>query len=372
VALAPGPKHINIQENMANTSKLAARLTSPVALLLLATALAGGVSVIAYYYLQQREESIKVELAAKSHKKVTPKVNVVVPKMDVGINTVLNQNIFVSRPVEEDLVYPDTLLAKDFSSVEGRRLARPVLGGRPVRLTDLVEPEVNDVAAILPEGLRAMTIDIDNLNSIAQTLRPHHHVDIFLMSKASKPAYGGGQADEKSLEQATLFMQDMVILATGKEFQDVSTPIEQSAKMVRPGDVEGARDKGFDTITLLVNPKQAAKLLVGQKLGTFRVVLRGNKDHDPVALSALRGSDLMPVSARGRDAGIEFIVGGRGANVVSRLAVSTSQAPVPEQALAQLEAAPTLPPSMAEALAAAKANESKVNGNAANAPAVTK
>ena len=67
---------------MANQSKLLARLTSPIALLLLATALAAGVALLAYVYLQKREESIKSELAEKSQKKVTPKVSVVVPKVD--------------------------------------------------------------------------------------------------------------------------------------------------------------------------------------------------------------------------------------------------------------------------------------------------
>ncbi|MET3119960.1 pilus assembly protein CpaB [Undibacterium sp. GrIS 1.8] len=312
---------------MANNSKLVAKLTSPIALLLFATALAGGVAFLAYFYLQQREESIKVELTNSSRKKATPKVSVVVPKANVGVNTILNGTMFVSRSIEEDLVYPDTLLAKDFPSMEGQKLARPVLGGRPVRLTDLQQPEVNNVAALLPPGTRAMTIDIDNINSIAQTLRPHHHIDIFLLSKAPKPLNSSSATDEKSLEQVSLFMQDMVILATGKEFQDVNAPVEQTDKMVRPGDVEGVREKGFDTITLLVNPREAAKLLVGQKMGTFRVVLRGDKDRDALAMKPLKAGDLIPASAKGRDVGIEFIVGGRGDHIVSKLDLLPSQVP---------------------------------------------
>ena len=327
---------------MANQSKLLARLTSPIALLLLATALAAGVALLAYVYLQKREESIKSELAEKSQKKVTPKVSVVVPKVDAKANTILNASNFVSRPVEEDLVYPDTILASDFASMEGLRLARPVLRGRPVRLTDLQQPEVQDVASVVPPGSRAMTIDIDNLNSIAQTLRPHHHVDIFLMSRAPKPSLRDGPPmDDKALEQATLFMQDMVVLATGKEFQDVNhTPEDQANKMVRPGEVEGASDKNFDSITLLVTPQQAAKLLVGQKMGAFRVVLRGKQDHDALAMRPLRAAELMPASARGRDSGIEFIVGGNRGSIVSLLQIPPSQQPALAAAQTPQPAAP--------------------------------
>ena len=322
---------------MAINPKLAARLRSPLVLFLFAALLAGIVAMIAYAYLQKREEFIKADLTAKSRKASAPRVNVVVPRTDVAAGSVLNNVNFVSRPIEDDLVYPDTLLAKDFPSMVGMKLARPVLRGRPVRASDLQQPVVNDVASILPPGTRAMTIDIDNLNSIAQTLRPHHHVDIFLLSKAAKPASGGPQVEDRMLEQASLFMQDMVVLATGKEFQDVSQPAQQTAKMVRPGDVEGARDTGFDSITLLVRPEQAAKLMVGQKMGTFRVVLRGVEDRHLLALKPLRAGDLMPAARSQRDAGIEFIVGGRGDNIISRVPVPPSQATV-QAALAALQA----------------------------------
>ncbi|UUZ50477.1 hypothetical protein LP420_11825 [Massilia sp. B-10] len=59
-------------------------------------------------------------------------------------------NQFRPRKVEADLVYPDTVLAADFAALEGAKLARPVLRGRPLRLTDLVVPEVKDVSSILP------------------------------------------------------------------------------------------------------------------------------------------------------------------------------------------------------------------------------
>lgn len=305
--------------------KIANRLTSPVVLFVLAAALAGGVSLVAYMYLQKREQTMAAELVAKSKKKRTVMVDVVVPNRDVPANTVLNNAAFVSRPVESDLVYPDAVLARDFESMQGLRLARPVLRGRPLLMTDLQQPEVRDVATILPKGLRAMTIDIDNLNSIAQTLRPNHRVDIFLLTKA--PRIGrNGETDDKPIEQATLFMQNMMVLATGQHFQDVLGNPELTSKLSAPGEVEGSKAPSeFDSVTLLVNPKEAAKLMVGQRMGSFRVVLRGNADREALTLRTTRADEFMPRGAGQRDAGIEFIVGGRGSNPVSRVAVPPSQ-----------------------------------------------
>lgn len=301
-----------------------AKFKSPLVLLLIAALMAGAVSWVAYYYLQQREAAMKAEIAAKGKLTHTPKVSVAVPIRDVGVGTVLNGASFVSRPIDEDLVYPDTILAADFPSMEGLKLARPVLHGRPVRMSDLVAPEIKDVAAILPAGRRAVTIEIDDINSIAQTLRPNHHIDLFLLSKGQKRD-GGADDGDAALEQATLYMQDVVVLATGTEFHDIRNGDAGAAtKMVRPGEVPG-KEKEFSTVTLLVTPGEAARLMVGQKMGSYRVTLRGTNDRSPVRLATLRGSDLLPGARKGSNAGIEFIVGGAGSDkMVSQLSLAPS------------------------------------------------
>lgn len=298
---------------MASTS-VVSRLKSPWVLLLLAVGLAAVVAYIAYAYLQQREVRIRQDLAASNSKKQTPKASVVVPREDSRVGTVVDLGIFVTREIEQDLVYPDTILANDFPSVRGQTLARPVLRGRPLRLTDLTAPEIRDVASLLPAGTRAVTIEIDNVNSIAQTLRPGHRVDVFLLSAAPRKKGAEAEATEASMNQATLYMQNLAVLATGQQFQDISDAnADRLTKMARPGEVEGQREKGFDTVTVLVTPGAAARLLVGQKLGSYRVALRGGKDDRTVAMGPLTSEDVMPTPRGGGGAGgdVEFIVGGK-------------------------------------------------------------
>lgn len=119
---------------MRKQSALVAQLKSPWAVLALAIALAGGVAFLAYTYLQQRELRIKEEAAASNSRSRTPMVAVAVPLADSTTGVVIDKTRFSAREVEEDLVYPDTVLASDFESIEGQRLARPVLRGRPLRL----------------------------------------------------------------------------------------------------------------------------------------------------------------------------------------------------------------------------------------------
>lgn len=256
--------------NPPNVARVTSRLKNPLVLLLIAAVLAAGVAWVALQYLQKREAAMKAEIAASGKSEGPRRIAVAVPMADAAVGTVLNLDNFVARPVEEDLIYPDTVLADDFGALEGMKLARPVLRGRPLRLTDVQVPEVRDVAKVLPAGQRALTIEIDAVNSIAQTLRPNHRIDIYLLSKS--PARSGMDAggSGEGVEQVSLYMQDMVVLATGTEFYDVSRGGDAAMdKMVRPGEIAG-REGDYDTVTLLVTPQQAARLMVGQKLGTYR------------------------------------------------------------------------------------------------------
>jgi pilus assembly protein CpaB len=324
-------------------SSVTQKLKSPFALLLLAAVLAAGASWVAYAYLQQRETAIKAELAARGRTRTAPKVEVAVPKVNAAAGTVVNGATFVLREVEADLVYPDSVLAADVASVEGQKLARPVLRGRPLRLSDLVAPEIRDVSSILPSGQRALTIDIDNVNSIAQSLRPNNRVDIFLLNKGVARAGVAEEGGEHALEQATLYMQDVVVLATGSDFHDVSkADAGGTSKMVSPGEAQG-REPSFDSVTLLVSPAQAARLMLGQKLGSFRLALRGSMDHAPIAMTPLRGSDVLPATGARRGNGIELIAGGRGEKLVSQLAVSPLQQMMSNAVLLQQRAAAGLP-----------------------------
>ncbi|MFC0253901.1 Flp pilus assembly protein CpaB [Massilia consociata] len=340
-------------QNQPNAVRVSKRLKNPLVLLLIAAVLAMGVAWITLQYLERREAAMKAELAASGQANAPRRIAVAVPMADAGVGTVLSLDTFVARPVEEDLVYPDTVLASDFMSMQGMKLARPVLRGRPLRVTDLQVPEVRDVAAVLPAGRRALTIEIDNVNSIAQTLRPNHRIDIYLLSKIENQGAAAGQGAAKGYEQVSLYMQDMVVLATGTEFADVTrTDGPALDKMVRPGEIDGRRDGDYDTVTLLVTPEQAARLMVGQKLGSYRVVLRGEQDRTQIAQRTLRGIDVMGGAPRARDAGIEFIVGGGGDKLISELAQAPSQDARAAVQRARSQATPSSPPRAAPAQAA--------------------
>ncbi len=298
-----------LPENIGSRSALVLqKARSPWALLLIALIVAAGISWLTFNYLEGRERRIKAEAEAQVAGKRVPEMSVVVPVADVQIGATVSQQNFAARSVPKDLLYSDTIKASDFEFFKGQRLARPLQRGRPLRISDLLAPEVRDVAAVVPTGKRALTIPIDNLNSIAQTVRPGNFLDIFLVNRA--PRLDEKMPDE-GLDQTMLFMQSMEVLAVGQDFNDPRLHQDLKQNMARPGDVANG-GAHYDTVTLLVTPAQAAKLIIGQKMGSYRVALRGRNDNEALVMAALKSSDFIPSLPKNRDQGIEFIVGGSG------------------------------------------------------------
>jgi pilus assembly protein CpaB len=249
-------------------------------------------------YLQNREASIAAELQAKNQQG-GPKVNVVVPMRDLPVGTPLEENVVAGRAVAADLLYPGAITVDEFDAFKGQSLIKPVLKGRPLMRTDL-RPMFADFAGSLEPGMRAMTIDVDELNSVSHMVQPGNRIDLMLAMRRDD----GGQT-------VVPFMDRMKVLATGQK--------------TLPDDDKGAgggrKTYTYSTFTLEVTPTQAARLTLAQDLGKLRFTLRNEKDELTEDFSVNAQNIMDEVSQRARNSKrsgpsgssgmVEFIVGGQ-------------------------------------------------------------
>lgn len=265
-------------------------------MLVIAIVLALLATFLTAQYLQNRESSIAAEIAARADQG-GPKVSVVVPVRDLAIGSPLDENVVAARPVPADLLYPGAITVEEFDSYKGQSLIRPVFKGRPLLKADL-RPMYADFAGTLEEGTRAMTIEVDELNSVAHMVQPGNRIDLMLAIRRDD----GGQT-------VVPFMDRMKVLATG---QKIMPDGEE-----RPA---GSNRKTFSysNLTLQVTPSQAARLTLAQDLGKMRFTLRNEKDELTEDFSVNAQNILDEVSARARqnkrsgpNGMVEFIVGGQ-------------------------------------------------------------
>ncbi len=263
-------------------------------------------------YLDVREKRIQEELSSKA--KGGPTAKVVVPRKNLPGGSSITADMVGGRSIPADLISPDMITPDTFDKYDGAKLLRNVERGLPLRTSD-IEEKGKDFSTLLEIGSRAITIDIDELNSIAQMVRPGNLVDLFLIMPDLSDLSGNNQ-------QITLLMQRVKVIATGQTVRK-----SDAFTAPQPGVPQGA--VRYSNLTFEVSPDQAARIALAQQLGRIRAVLRKEPDEEIVRLGKINTKNLLkkgytkeaPEEVDG--SAVEYIIGGRGgAGVANAINVS--------------------------------------------------
>ena len=194
---------------------------------------------------------------------------IVVAKVEVPLGTQLNpeqlQKVQYPKAITPELSFqkPEDLVG---------RVTINALGAREPITEFRLAPKgsLPGLGALVPEGYRAMTIRVDDEAGVAGLLSPGMLVDVISIVSVDK----GGRANTT----AKVVLQNIKVLATG---QNIATPKEQ----VTPESVK--------TITLLVTPQEAEKLVMSSFDTKLRLIVRSFTDQNPVETPGAKTQSLM-------------------------------------------------------------------------------
>lgn len=259
-------------------------------------------------YLKSREQSLEIE--AKKRASGGPTVEVIAAGIDIPRGMALGTQNLTKREILADLVNEEMLLVSDFDRVDGVKSTRPIKAGLPLRIGDVTE-KVKAFADGLEEGLRAITIEVDEINSMAQMVKPGNMVDLMLIVPDKYDSDGGFRA--------VLVLQKVKVLATG---QSTASSSNKGMQAVDYGNAGGNAQR-YSNFTFEVTPQNAARIALAQQVGKIRAVLRGNEDGTEVSLTnintrAMLNSGYSAVKANkagsSNNKAVEYIIGGKGSS----------------------------------------------------------
>ena len=143
-----------------------------------------------------------------------------------------------------------------------RRVAlRPIQVNQPLLAADLSgEGQSASIAALLPDGMRAATVRINDVSGVAGFVKPNDTVDVLITRQPIGPNGASGQ------QVTDVLLQNVRVIAMGT-------------------DAVGADGKPSPTnsTTLEVNPLDAQKLVLGQQLGQLSLALRKPGEEQNIA-----------------------------------------------------------------------------------------
>jgi len=287
-----------------------------IAVLIFAFVVASVASLMLYRLLLNRPQSAKGPLST---------VQIVLATRDVEAGAVLK---------EDDVKLADwpgampTGAASKMQDVVGRGVTTPIFAKEPVIESRLAPKGAGGgLAAMIPSGMRAVAIRVNEVVGVAGFVTPGMRVDVLI--SGNKP---GGDGNMGTVTRTLL--QNLEVLSAGTDFKK---------------DAEG-KPVQVQVVNLLVTPEQAEQLSLANSQTTIQLVLRNPLDHEV---------------AKTNGTALALLFGGKGKPVIpetvddSVAKARPRRAAVPRPAVQLIAAPPKDPPFVMEIISGNKKAETK-------------
>lgn len=219
-------------------------------------------------------------------------MKVVVAKRDMARGEPITTDAMAIRSVPKQYLHQDAVRPDQFQALANQRLAIPLHRG-DVLLPMHSEGNGNQAfSATLKKGWRALTFEVDTVNSISGMLRPGDRIDLIY---TARPAPGSGTTEG---DVTAPLLSNVSVLATDQT-------------LTRRDD--DGKERSFSTVTLEVSPFDADRVIVAKGSGRLTAVLRHPEDEDPNGTRPLTAAQIAALTGRGPSGPlVEYIVGGSG------------------------------------------------------------
>lgn len=229
-------------------------------LLALALAIVSGLvaGIATIRYLEDRPTSL---LASESEAETQP---VAVAARDLGVGDVLQAEDV--KLVDWPAGSVPSGYAGSSSEVIGRSLIAEVSVNEPFMATKLADTGLYGLVPLIPAGMRALSVRVDEVVGVAGFVTPKTRVDVILTMTVP----GGRDPTSK------VILQNVQTLAAGQEIQEN----EEGEPMT------------VTVVTVLVTPDEAEKLTLASSQGKIQMALRNTLDLETVETSGQFASRL--------------------------------------------------------------------------------
>jgi pilus assembly protein CpaB len=194
-----------------------------------------------------------------------PTTQVVVSTVDLQVGARIGDNDVRVVKFPASLVPAGAF--KQASQIVGRGVIQPISKGEFLLPTKVAAENAGaGLPALIPPGMRAVSVRVNDVVSVAGFVTPGARVDVLLT----------GNPTSSAEPQTNTVLEDVAVVAVGQK-------LERSAS----GDAQSA-----PVITLLVSPDDAQKLTLASTQGRIQLTLRNPVDTRQETLDGTRASVL--------------------------------------------------------------------------------
>ena len=194
---------------------------------------------------------------------------------DIGMGDLLTSQMLKLEQWPKDKI-PAGAIAR-IEDIEGRRVRTRLYPGEPILENKLLGKGASEqgASALIPKGYRVVPVRVDLQSGGSNLILPGDRVDVMVHL-----IHDPGRGIQETITRTIL--QDVKVFGVN-EVVDMEN--EKDAK----------RSINAKTISLLVKPDQAAKVMLAQQMGTIQLVMRSPEDDQQAPSAQARPSELFGI-----------------------------------------------------------------------------
>jgi pilus assembly protein CpaB len=217
-------------------------------------------ALVVYSALKKREAEVQQALVKS--------VDIVVAAHDLTIGSKLDASSVKMVRWSRDSVPPGAFT--DSASLMNQYTRTNFVQNEPIIADRLFSGEKNAgvLPLLIPNGMRAVSVPVDEVSDVAGFVLPHTRVDVLV-------ALAGGGAGDKPFSKIVLQNVEVLAIAQDIEIQgnDKAVPVK--------------------VVTLLVTPEEAERLTLATREGTLRLAMRNYEDTKVVMTSGVDVAQML-------------------------------------------------------------------------------
>jgi pilus assembly protein CpaB len=225
-------------------------------------------------------------------------VNLIVAKANLKRGDTLSSDNLAVRPIPAEYAHSVAATPDQFDRLDGQVLGYPVKDGEMILWAMMETKKAAAFSSQVELGRRAITVQVDEINSISGMLVPGDAIDLIL------------SLDRSGVKISRPLLQGVRVMATGQ--RSVDDPV--SGEKYR-----------YATVTLNTTPAEANNLIAAREAGKLTALLRNPLDQvavgkpDPASLLG-SGSGPAAITQQGERSArtIPVLYGGSGAALPSQ------------------------------------------------------
>ncbi len=193
---------------------------------------------------------------------------------DIALGEPLTAQVLKLEPWPKGKI-PEGAFTK-IEDVEGRRTRTRLFAGEPIIERKLLKQGEfsGGVSPLIPKGLRVVSVKVDRVSGTGGLILPGDRVDVVIYLAATR-----NQGVSEPTTRTVL--QDIKVFAVNDQFHLDAEETDQRS-------IPNAQ-----TVSLLVTPLQAQKVMLAGEMGQIRLVLRSPEDDEQTTVATATAQDIL-------------------------------------------------------------------------------